>query len=413
MQVLAFFLDAVRYNYINERDTPFLTSLVRKGVIAPLRTILGFTGIAATIFTGTYPEVHGVWTQYIKPDYSPCTKWLKPFGTILQTIDSHLLNMDRAEVRKAMRLGVFFLILLQLKVSDRSFLPDPFLDEVPFTLLPELDIGLTKAIHEASAFGNIKSLFDALRESDISFSVLESSIFRSDQRVLKRALRLAKHTNLSFILMKFSNLDTITHKYGVRSSQRVKELRRIDAYVKMIVSKFSASNKEYTVIVFSDHGMIDVHGKVNVIKELKKRDLEIQKNYFAFLDSTLARFWANESTLNRISEILYEIRGGRILSEKDLRTFHVPYGGMYGDLIFLANPGTIISPNFYQGDRFIASMHGYDPSVEGQDGVFLLSENVSESMVLDKVDLVDIMPTILKLLDIPSINSCAGKSIVI
>lgn len=45
-----------------------------------MRTILGFDGIAPTILTGTYPDTHGVWTQY---KYSSQTS---PFAYIMFSI---------------------------------------------------------------------------------------------------------------------------------------------------------------------------------------------------------------------------------------------------------------------------------------------------------------------------------------
>lgn len=55
----------------------------------------------------------------------------------------------------------------------------------------------------------------------------------------------------------------------------------------------------------------------------------------------------------------------------------------YGDLIFLTNPGVLISPNFWQGNKQIKAMHGYDKNCEG----FYIIKKENKRKNLDMKDL--------------------------
>ena len=139
----------------------------------------------------------------------------------------------------------------------------------------------------------------------------------------------------------FGHLDQIGHKYGTTSKEIVREIKKIDKVV----------SREKFDIILSDHGMIDV---TKVIK------VPITKN--CFIDSDMARYWGDKNELESIKNNL-PLKEGKMLNWPNKS---------YGDLIFLANPGVLISQNYWYEEQIIKGMHGYDGKHKEMNGIYIL-----------------------------------------
>lgn len=61
-----------------------------------------------------------------------------------------------------------------------------------------------------------------------------------------------------------------------------------------------------------------------------------------------------------------------ILTEADAQLAHLPWGDRrYGDLLWWANPGVLISPDFFHVGERILGMHSYDPAFRGSQGTLI------------------------------------------
>ena len=160
--VAIFFLDAVRYSYLSSMDAPFLYKMAQAGLSGPLKTILGFDGIAATIFTGTYPDVHGVWTQYKLAAESAPFDWIGPLSGILEQVDK---TVSKCRILwKAFRYAILQASLFRAGVTHYPGCSH----KIPFRLLSKLDVSMRRKLYEKGAFGPIPTLFDLLREKGIT-----------------------------------------------------------------------------------------------------------------------------------------------------------------------------------------------------------------------------------------------------
>ena len=77
------------------------------------------------------------------------------------------------------------------------------------------------------------------------------------------------------------------------------------------------------------------------------------------------------------------------------------------DLLFLEDPGYVISPNAFQGHGKVEAMHGYDPKYPDQQGFYLVKGTRGHR----DAHMVDMLPTMLDLMGLPSIV-CDGRSLV-
>ena len=103
------------------------------------------------------------------------------------------------------------------------------------------------------------------------------------------------------------------------------------------------------------------------------------REYLAFLDSTMARFWdVGTVPLSRVLERLEEAGVGRLLGENDLARHGLNFtDNRYGDAVFLVEPGCLLSPSFMEmpfvpfASTEIKGMHGYTPEEPSTRGLFL------------------------------------------
>jgi predicted AlkP superfamily pyrophosphatase or phosphodiesterase len=402
--ILIFFLDAFRHDDITPEYTPYLFDLAEKGISGPMETILGFTGIGATIFAGTYPCDHGVWTQYKLSSNSSPFDWIEPFSVSLEKVDTILRRDSFRVLRKGLGLAI-----LQLSRFRCGMTYYPGVHRIPYSLLPKLDFSTRKRFYDKNALGGIPTLFDIFREKGIKFSIVDYSLMGSDATVLQKALRIKEVPEV--LLIRFMDLDPVSHYHGLQSIARSKKLKETDNAIRAIIEHFKKRDCDPFSVIFADHGMVEVTKTCNVIHALKGIAPE-SKRYMKFLDSTMARFWGDEETIGEISRRLAATGSGQILSTEDLKHYKAPLDPSYGDLIYLANPGTIFVPNYYEDSPGVKAMHGYDPSISDQHTIFILAHNGLTAKKLKKVKLVDILPTILEILNIPQPRKYEGKSVL-
>ncbi len=395
-----FFLDAIRFQDLNVRNTPFLHKLASEGISGPLSTLLAYEGLAATLFTGTFPSEHGVWTRYYRdPERSPF-KWIGPLSPVLDRFDA-----SSSRAAKPLRYG---LMRLSNVLAGISYFPGT--DEVPLRELARMNPSLKRNLFESYCFGRIPSLFDILRQNGLSFHYFDHGLFDSDADVERRAFSNPKG---EVAVVRFVDLDTASHEYGLGTPSMLESLRETDSLVEHLVEKWREESPDLSILCFADHGMIPVKSTIDIEGTLREAGFHPPRNFGMFLDSTMARFWSDSQTLQELRGILGKLESGTILSNGDLERYHLPVSQYWGDLVFLANPGFVISPNFF--DRFgkVKAMHGYNPETPGLDTIAILNKpNRQEPRRLDRVKMIDILPTALDILGLKTPTYCQGTSML-
>jgi len=395
-----FFLDAVRFLDITPENTPFLMSLTREGISGPLETLLAYEGIGATIFTGTYPTEHGVWTRYyLDPEASPF-RWISPFSSVLEKLNGSTTSSRG----KIVRYGVMKLSTL---LAGISFFPG--LDEVPFKSLAQLSFSIKRNLFEPHCFGKMPSLFDILNASGVSYRYFDHELFDRDFTVFARAVGTRNKYDVRVV--RFVDLDTISHRYGLGSKERSDSLRRTDEFVREIVSKWREEDPQLAVVCFADHGMVKVREFVDLEETVMSSGLVPFDDFGMFLDSTLARFWGEPEKLANIRNALSKLECGRFLTAEERSGYRIPASASWGQLIFLLEPGYVISPNFFEKTSHVKAMHGYDPGTPGLETFCLVnSSGLSSSRRFSKMRMVDVLPTTLDVLGLAAPPHCQGVS---
>ena len=152
--------------------------------------------------------------------------------------------------------------------------------------------------------------------------------------------------------------------------------------------------------------MVEVTDTVDVISHLKKKGLNSKNDFTTFLDSTMARFWCDSrASRKKLITALSDLNKGKVLNQDDINRYHLNYShNRFGDVFFLADPGVLISPNFYQGKSLDKGMHGFDIDHPHQQSAFVIAgSSIHEAIkITAPIDMRCFFPTLEKLLKLPS-----------
>lgn len=401
--LVAIWLDGFRTEYLNKEKTPYIYRLSEKSLVGEQQSLLAFAGIGVSIFTGVTPSKHGIWTEFCyDPERSPF-RWVRKVQTLSRSID---LVTEGDGLGQLLRKALLFSIFKASKrFFGRTYMPMAW--KVPVHVLHYFDTSQRQDIlADTSA-----PLFDMLRKHGIKFNAFSESKLR-DHQIFKRAMRIDRDVRLVF--MQFSELDIVGHAKGPSSREMRRSLRNIDTKVHRIVESYQELF-DLDVFIFADHGMMEVRRTVNPLRYLWRAGLKQGKDYLVFLDSTLARLWIlNPEAADRVAAVVRRIKGGKLLSTSDLEQYSIPIDRKYGDIIWLADPGTLILPNYYQGSVPARGMHGYAPEVRDLNSPFIIYSRYIDAGRAERPALpMDIFSTILDLVGVPVPQYTEGRSLLV
>ena len=223
------------------------------------------------------------------------------------------------------------------------------------------------------------------------------------------ALQRAKadlHPPVEFAYFLIGNLDSVGHAYGPDSPERAAEMSCVDEVLGRLYTLAASRFEELHFLVFGDHGMATVVRHLNVQQALQALRCRPVRDYLMFLDSTMARFWFFDGGARaQVWGALGGLGGGHWISQEERKRYHLSYRhNCFGDEIFLADPGVLILPNYYQGNEPVKGMHGYAPETPDQQSSFILhSPLVRQPGHLDTPqEMRCVFPTLLELLGLPA-----------
>jgi hypothetical protein len=355
---LAFFIDALGWTLA--RDLDCFRS------IAPhryrQRTVLGYSCAAQpTILTGLPPAEHGHWAMFYRSEPSQLAP-LARFAFLPPAL------AERGRVRRR--------ILAWHR--RRSGITGYYnLYRVPFPLFRCFDVSEKRDIYAAGAFDTgVESIVDVLEHRGIPYRAW------SWKTPLGRALTeletaVTEGPRPRFVLFYTAVLDALLHGHVGDREIVAHDLGALEERITRIVELASESYASVDVLVFSDHGMKRIVGTTDLMRLIAGLGLRQGRDYLAFYDSTMARFWfENDAARRKIVDALKSVGDGDVLTDETLRDEGVYFeDGRYGQLVFLMRPGKLIVPS-YMGARAAVGMHGFTPDDEDSDAILMSASEI-------------------------------------
>lgn len=256
----------------------------------------------------------------------------------------------------------------------------------------------------------------------------------SDDAILTEALGLLKRTDAQrprLIALYFRGPDHEAHVNGVTSRQALAEVRKADAIVGKLMGALKAlpADREGTLIVGTDHGMMKVDQVINLPRimtrhSIRARDAGDGGSAYLYLDpgESVERV---EKALAGYSKAFTVYRTGQYPAPYA----HLGTGKRLGDLMLVVKPpyyvaGTDSFPwyaywlgtSWLWSDIFtpdfgaLAASHGYDTSIPEMHGIFYAwGAGVAKGKEIARVENIDVHPTVMHLLGLQPGNPVDGK----
>lgn len=395
MKVMMVLLDAFRYNYISERNTPFLYDLSKKGLYISKLIPLSPFAERTELFSGILPEKSEIATKYVyNPEMSPF-RWLP--------------HMPLNGISPRYKIIRHSLGILTKYINDFYF---PSVSWIPFKLLRFFDLPEDRYPIDSNNFLNVPTLFKVLKAYNMNYSYNFIPNIKNDKHGYNKTLHDIKR-KYDFISLQISGPDSLGHKFGPDSVEFSKNLVNFDKIIKNLVNNFLYLHKNGTIIILGDHGMSPVKGYINLINEVESMKIQIPKDMLYFIDSTMARFWFfNDKIKEKVLRMLIGLDEGEIIYDDDRPKYGLQSKKLYGDIIYWLKPGYVFSPDFFQpvGLNDIKGMHGYRDTDERYSFAIMFNPIDFTPAKKDFGYLIDVFPTMCDVLNIEIPTSVDGKS---
>ncbi|MEQ1864566.1 MAG: ectonucleotide pyrophosphatase/phosphodiesterase [Micropepsaceae bacterium] len=256
----------------------------------------------------------------------------------------------------------------------------------------------------------------------------------TDEQILTQSLELLKSSDAKrprLIALYFRGPDHEAHLNGVTAPQTLAEVRRADAIVGRLMAGIKAlpAEREATLIIGTDHGMIAVDPVVNLGRIMNRhwilgRDAGDGGSAYLYLDKA--------ESIERVEKVL----GGyaHAFSVHRRGQFpayaHLGDGARVGDLMLVAKPPYYIAPSsslpwyahlmgmtWFWSDIFVPgdlgglkASHGYDPAIGEMHGVFYAwGAGIAAGKEVARLDMIDVHPTAMSLLGLQPGAPVDGK----
>jgi len=401
-KVVLILIDALRSDYITEEDAPFLYHFARKNKYYKNVTQSRSFCERAEIFTGLSPRESGYFTAI---GYSPDDSQYKDLK-ILGKLSFFEKIFGKTRFFNGIKNRLMRILTMKINVTMRSY-------SIPLKTLKYFALTEDKYdLRDEKAFDGKGNIFKDCKNNGLeiyydSFTALNFTKPTSDKSRLKM-VEANIDSNFNLYLTYIGVMDSIAHTYGPQSTERKSELKKLDHQLSEFYKNIIAKNKDTKFVFLGDHGMANVHTHVDVGKELSKivteNNFQLGIDYIYFLDSTMFRVWYLNSNASKIIDSSIRNnpllnKNGVFVDEEVAIKEEIPFPDKrYGDLLWMANIGVLIFPDFFHSVKPYKGMHGYDVHDVSSKGVCIVSSDEYE--YIENIKLTDVYGILKHELDI-------------
>lgn len=331
-----------------------------------LKTTFGFSSAAdPSILTGRYPDEHTHWSSFIyDPGQSPF-KLLK----YLSLLPASLTNRGRVRHYLSRIIKEFYGYTGYFQIYN-----------VPFKYLPYFDYLEKYDYFVPGGILATDTIFDWCAKRDIPYYC--SNWRHSETRILQENKRQISEGKIRFCYVYLPHLDAVMHQHGPFSDATQAKLKELETEITKLYHYAQRIYNEVQLYIISDHGMAPVSGSFDLITLTQKLPYLYGKDYIAFYDSTMARFWfKNPAAKSDIINLLKRLDTGTLLFKEDMKDLRVGFPhNKFGELYYLMHEGILINPSF-MGNTQLAGMHGYHPDAMHSYSIMLSNQSIPSEIL--------------------------------
>lgn len=370
--IIVLLADAIGYHYCDDQTVKDRLSQLFETIV-PAESFLAYSaGIHASIWTSSHIKDHGIWLNY----------FLKSFPN-RETEINHL----------AWRLQSLITFVHKRLVQNPSLY---YIPKEISSSFGKIEYDFTSPFYHKE----LSSLFWELTANEVKFQ------FSVARKIEQLSSVISKNAvNILFL----DEFDALGHRLGPKSPMLKKRILELVDRLETI----KRMNADSLIILFSDHGMSEIRTRVDFLEQIRfldKNGIKLGRDYVFFLDGTLIRFWLRRKE-EKAEQALRETAAdfpGHVLSEEEKQRYGLPVSNKFGDLVFLADSGTEIFPNFFHPlyASYEKGIHGYAPESSCSFGIFAATSSLNSR----KISLLDVAPTLSKYLGLEIPKSWRGTA---
>jgi len=253
-----------------------------------------------------------------------------------------------------------------------------------------------------------------------------------DDTILAKASAALSDPSFRLIALYFDYPDAVAHGDGVHGDQTKAAVAKADAVVGRLLSAIESlpKDRQVVLIVAADHGMTKVDKVINIDKLKRLHHFDATVSYGS---GTAMLYLVPGSSPARVAKALARYRDVfRVYRKGHLPAYaHIGSGPRVGDLVLITDPPyafegheimpaeaaqraeNIDGPPIYEpGQAWFHSMHGFDPRSEDMHAIFYTwGPGLGRGTRMDKIDMIDVAPTVLKLLGLKPFRHSDGKAL--
>jgi len=352
------YIDALPLERINEYDSPFLATLLKKGRTYLLDNIPGYSfGIQSTMFSGKLPQETKHWMPYMRIIQENRKGRDERITTYLHIQKSSIL-------RHLYQYGMCTLLFKTTKRRSAKLCGMPLEYLKLFAIYPYYHL------HENPFFIEIKKMLEDKYNTNVYFFGYTQQDVLEGIMQFKNNLR-DNNDSISLIIY-IDSLDGVGHAYGPDSDQWHAMLRSVDRTLFLLYNlsvRISEGGQLYYAI-FSDHGMCTADEYIDIIDLLQKYDLIKKDSISFFIDATLTFIWSDDFKVRETVENILntKLKNKVIVLDVDSNKDLLKHYGIffkkreYGDIIVQTKPCKGFFPNFYSIIKPLKGLHGFWPT---------------------------------------------------
>ena len=248
--------------------------------------------------------------------------------------------------------------------------------QMPFRKLAMMDYCEKQDLFAPGGMGEIENLRDLLAREKVPFHI---SNWRGGDSNSFAAAAEAVRNGAEFLFIYTAELDGLLHQHPILVQDVIQ--RKLDWYRRQIdalmqICRENASSLRLTVV--SDHGMTPLTETVDLKAAVEATSLVFGKDYGACYDSTLFRVtFLSPVAEKNIREAIrpFEDKGHWLTEDEEKRYGIFRKDRLFGDAIFLMNPGVQIVPSD-MGAKPLNGMHGFAPEDKDSQAVILSTDEI-------------------------------------
>ncbi len=367
--------------------TPNLKKCVKDGVYAK-RAVSVYPSVTypahASIVTGVYPDKHGIYANSNKDG----EKFFNASSFKSKTL------WDYASEKGLKTASIYWPTTVGAKI-------DLLVPERWPTNDKETHIGLLMKHSTKSLLMELLSVIGKPDESKLKDPL------EADKLLTSVSIHVISKHSPDLMLIHFLSVDTISHQYGKDSEELKKALESLDEAIGKIID--TLKDRKATLFIVGDHGFKNVSEEFRPNTLLKQNGLAA-KAFVLSCDAVGLVFLKDKESKEKVLKLLKEKSGKYYKIIDDLKPLHT-----CDEAIAALEPlnGYAISDALSEeitGKASMSSQHGHLPDQdELYTGFIAVGHRIKNPCKIDKIDLVDIAPTLCKLMGI--ICDVDGKAI--